>query len=208
MRGKEMRKLKKGDTLIVCGDFGFVWDGSQKENRHLGWIGRRPYNVLFVDGAHDNMGLLCKYPQTQWQGGKTRELGGNLRFLERGEIFEIEGKKIFAFGGDHGEDDLAADLGEEITAPPTLQEIEYARRKLQGVGDRVDYIITHRPSRKIRQFLMMSQNTANILDAFLDEVREKCEYSRWFFGSIHKDKRIPPNEMALFTAVVDAGADL
>ena len=27
------RRLKKGDTLIVCGDFGFVWDGSEKEKK-------------------------------------------------------------------------------------------------------------------------------------------------------------------------------
>lgn len=30
-KSKEMKKLKKGDTLIVCGDFGFLWDGSKKE---------------------------------------------------------------------------------------------------------------------------------------------------------------------------------
>jgi len=27
---KAIKKLKKGDTLIVCGDFGFMWDGEQK----------------------------------------------------------------------------------------------------------------------------------------------------------------------------------
>lgn len=34
-KGKAAKKLKKGDTLIVCGDFGFVWDGSKKEQRVL-----------------------------------------------------------------------------------------------------------------------------------------------------------------------------
>ena len=28
-----IKKLKKGDTLIVCGDFGFVWDGSRREQK-------------------------------------------------------------------------------------------------------------------------------------------------------------------------------
>ena len=23
-----LKKLKKGDTLFICGDFGFIWDGS------------------------------------------------------------------------------------------------------------------------------------------------------------------------------------
>lgn len=32
-KSKELKKLKKGDTLIVCGDFGFLWDGSKKNSR-------------------------------------------------------------------------------------------------------------------------------------------------------------------------------
>ena len=26
-----LNKLKSGDTLIICGDFGFLWDGSKEE---------------------------------------------------------------------------------------------------------------------------------------------------------------------------------
>ena len=29
------RRLKKGDTLIVCGDFGFLWKGEKKEEALL-----------------------------------------------------------------------------------------------------------------------------------------------------------------------------
>ena len=31
----QMKKLKKGDTLIICGDFGFIWDNSKKEKADL-----------------------------------------------------------------------------------------------------------------------------------------------------------------------------
>ena len=30
-----IKQLKKGDTLIVCGDFGFVWDNSKIEQKIL-----------------------------------------------------------------------------------------------------------------------------------------------------------------------------
>ena len=30
---KELKKLRKNDTLIICGDFGFVWNGSKTEQR-------------------------------------------------------------------------------------------------------------------------------------------------------------------------------
>ena len=32
---KEIRQLKKGDTLIVLGDFGFLWQDTPKEKKFL-----------------------------------------------------------------------------------------------------------------------------------------------------------------------------
>ena len=203
-KSKELRRLRKGDTLIICGDFGFAWDGSEREKRLIKWIGKRRYNVLFVEGTNDNLALLDAYPQAEWQGGKIRELSGRLRLMSRGEVFEIEGKRIFAFGGGEAQDEMIGCPNEEGGELPCPQEIDNARKNLERVGYKVDYIVTHQPSRKIQQFLAMNQNNTSVLDSFLDEVREKCEYRRWFFGSIHKNKRIPPNEMALFTAVISA----
>jgi len=207
-KSKEVRRLKKGDTLIVCGDFGFVWDGSEREAKTLKWIGKRRFNTLFVEGNHDNISLLCSYPITEWQGGKTREISGKLRLLCRGEVVTVEDKKIFAFGGGGYEDEGALAINPEGQDLPTPEEIENGRQNLIKHDYKVDYIITHRPSRKIMQFLLMGLNTANVLDAFFDEVREKCAHRRWFFGCIHKNKPVPPGEMALFTAVVSADGEL
>ena len=30
-----LKKLTEDDTLIICGDFGFLWDGSEKEKKAL-----------------------------------------------------------------------------------------------------------------------------------------------------------------------------
>ena len=35
-----LKKLKKGDTLFICGDFGFIWDGSKNEEKLLKKIGK------------------------------------------------------------------------------------------------------------------------------------------------------------------------
>ena len=50
-RSPALKKLRKNDALIVCGDFGFIWDGSEKEQKILKKIGKLPYNVLFVEGS-------------------------------------------------------------------------------------------------------------------------------------------------------------
>ena len=34
-KDKSIRRLRKGDTLIICGDFGFIWDDSRKEKQIL-----------------------------------------------------------------------------------------------------------------------------------------------------------------------------
>lgn len=204
LKSKEISRLKKGDTLIVCGDFGFLWDGSAAEKRRLNWIGRRRFNVLFVEGTHDNLALLEEYPVTEWNGGLVREIGGRLRQLCRGGVFTIEGKKIFAFGGGESSD-------ADVRIPdrlwwenemPSEQEIDLARRNLAEHGNAVDYIVTHEGSQKIKRFLRMHTNEAHALDMFLDEIRNGCRFKRWFFGCLHMNKLIPPVEFALFDAVV------
>lgn len=201
-KSKEFKKLRRRDTLIVCGDFGFLWDNSKQEQKILKWIGKRSYTVLFVEGAHDNLSLLYDYPITDWNGGKVREISGKLRHLCRGSIFEIEGKKIFAFGG--GEPQMVAteDSAWWDRQLPQPEELDAAWKNLEAQNDHVDAIVTHQSSRKIKKLLTMEDNEANVLDVFLDEVREKCTYTGWYFGSYHIDRVIPPSEMAVFERVI------
>ena len=73
----ELKKLKSRDVLIVCGDFGFVWDGSKEEQKILKKIGKRRYDTLFVEGCHDNYELLKEYPVVAYKGGKARKEHGH-----------------------------------------------------------------------------------------------------------------------------------
>ena len=91
------RKIKKGDTLIVCGDFGFIWNGSRAEKQILKKIGELRYTVAFIDGCHENFKLLEEYPELQWNGGTARSISGKLVHLKRGQVYNIEGKKFFTF---------------------------------------------------------------------------------------------------------------
>ncbi|MCL2034542.1 MAG: metallophosphoesterase [Oscillospiraceae bacterium] len=203
LRSRSARKLKKGDYLIVCGDFGFLWEGSKKERRILKWLGKRKYTVLFIEGTHDNLDLINEYPVSQWSGGSVHEISGKLKHLIRGSVFEIDGFKIFAFGGGESDD---ADLrkscwwSEEM---PTLAELSKARDKLLEHDNKLDYIFTHQSSRHMKRVITMHDNDTNVLDVFFDAVRDHCKYKQWFFGGYHINKKIPPSEMALFNAIVE-----
>ena len=88
-----LRWLGKRDIVVVLGDFGFVWDGSKEEQKKLDWLRKRPYTLLFLDGAHENYDLLAQYPVEERFGGRVQALGGNVYHVCRGSVLELEGKK-------------------------------------------------------------------------------------------------------------------
>ncbi len=50
----KLKKLKRGDYLIVCGDFGFLWDNSVRERAFIKKLSKKKYTTLFIDGTHEN----------------------------------------------------------------------------------------------------------------------------------------------------------
>lgn len=200
------KKLKKGDTLIICGDFGFVWNESKEELNNIKWLSKRKYQILFVEGAHENFELLDKFPKVDFCGGKARKISENIYQLMRGEIFEIEGKRIFTFGGgdDENLDVLDFKECETFSRLPDEHECEHARENLKKFEHAVDFIVTYDAGFKIRGFLEMESNCFNNLHAFLNEVSTSCKFNKWFFGCFHLDKRIPPFYYAVYDNIYDS----
>jgi len=206
--GRRTRRLRRGDTLIVCGDFGFVFDGSSKEKKLLRRLGKRKYNILFIDGVHDNLNLVATYPVQEWCGGLTHVISGNLRHLCRGFIFTIENMKIFAFGGGEASilEQNVIEWWDDLL--PSVAQIDESRERLRQAGGEVDYIVTHRPSHKINLLLTGGEGEISLLDTFFDEVRSTYKHKGWFFGSLHMDKFIPPTQAALFNEVIPLGGKI
>lgn len=194
-------RLKKNDTLIVCGDFGFVWDDSASELKTLQWIGKRKYTVVFVDGYNDNIELLSRYPQQEWNGGQTKVISGNLRMLMRGEVFTIDGKRVFAFGGGDSSDKEDYSAREELQLP-SAQQMENGLKNLEAVSNAVDIVVTHDAPAKVKLFLDMSNNDLTFLHQYLETVKGAIKFSHWYFGRYHQNKVFPPCYTAVFTAVL------
>lgn len=55
--------------------------------------------LLFIDGNHENFERLYQYPIKEWHIGRAHEIRPHVLHLMRGQVFEIDGKKIFTFGG-------------------------------------------------------------------------------------------------------------
>ena len=91
----EQKNMTKSDYVIICGDFGGVWDGSRKERQTLDWLESLPFTVLFVSGNHENFDLLKVLPTEEWHGGKVQFIRPHVIHLLRGQVFEIEGYTFY-----------------------------------------------------------------------------------------------------------------
>lgn len=199
-----LKKVKKDDTLIICGDFGFIWEGGEQEQKVLEKLGKKKYQILFVDGAHENYDLLDQYPEEEYCGGKVHHICGNLYHLMRGQIYALEGKKILAFGGGESPDrEVRMEVGKWWARQiPSIQEMRTAVDNLNKVNRDVDYIITHEPPISVRNTLDSKGNYVSALEAFLEELSKEVKYKKWFFGCMHADRKITAKTFAVFNAVI------
>ena len=204
---KQWRKLKRGDTLIIAGDFGFLWDNSDREKEVLEYLGSRKYNVAFIDGTHENFELLSKCRETVWKGGHVRRVCGNLYNLMRGQIFNIDGFRIFTFGGGESADrDIRREHGKwwhnEL---PNADEFRIGAQNLDEVECKVDYIITHEPPQLLKSAMQLRTGTeqrVSKLNGFLEEVSRTCEFKHWYFGSLHEDRTLTPKFTCVFKKIL------
>lgn len=200
-------RLHRHDTLIVLGDFGFLWAGTKQEKRTLKWLGKRPYQLLFLDGAHENYDLLKDYPAADFAGGRAQQIHGRLWHLLRGEVYTIEGKTLLCMGGGESPDRLDRTEGESWWRRELPDDEEFAActDALCAAQGHVDYILTHCAPAKIRSFLRLGQESAqecNRLETFLDGIYASADYGHWYFGCYHRDAGLGPRMTAVYKKVL------
>lgn len=204
---KEFRKLKRGDVLIVCGDFGYIYDNSKLEKKVINFFAKRKFVTAFVEGTHDNLDTINRSRVTVWKGGKVHRIKGNLLHLMRGQIFDIEDKKFFTFGGGESSDkDMRLPLGnwwrQEEATPSEMAD---GARVLDEVGCSVDYIITHEPPSLVKSAMLLRRgdiDSVNKLNGYLEEISRSCKFKHWYFGSLHEDRVITEHYTCVFKKLI------
>ena len=205
---KALKKLTADDMVIVCGDFGFIWQGGDKERKMLKTLAKKKYTIAFVDGSHENFGRLRSFAQEQWNGGTIHRVANNVIHLMRGQYYTINGITVFTMGGGENEDSELA--GEDVWTGgslPDRSELVMGAANIDIHGGKVDVIISHEPSSKIKsilsdQDLLGTMARINALNAFLEQLSQNVEYKKWFFGSFHIDKRLTSKITAVYTDLI------
>lgn len=204
---RQWRKLKPGDTLIVCGDFGFLWNGDKEEKDVIKYLGSRKYTVAFLDGTHDNYDQINRCRQTVWKGGLVHRISDNLIHLCRGQIYTVEGKTIFTFGGGESVDkDMRLDSGkwwrQEIATPEEMAE---GAKRLDENDRIVDFILTHEPPAPVKSAMQLRRGENELItkiNGYFDQISRLCKFKHWYFGSLHEDRTITPKHTCVFKKLI------
>lgn len=198
--------LQEGDYLFICGDFGYLFNNTDREKQFLKYLAEEiMYTICFCDGNHDNFDMINSYEVTNWKGGKVhviqRDKNGEPKVIHlmRGQIYEIEGKKIFVFGGAYSIDKASRIEGKSWWPQemPNDEEMNEATRNLEAVNWEVDYILTHTAPEDTMSRFHPDHMREMRLNGFLEFIREKTKYTHWYFGHLHLDEDLWRNQTVL-----------
>lgn len=193
----------KRDTLIVCGDFGYIMNSTKRESLFMRDLSLRPYTICFLDGNRDNFTLLDEMKPTEWHGGMVHRVRHNVLHLMRGQVYELEGQRLFTMGGGCSIDRERRfeNVDWWQREMPSAEEYATARRNLEAAGMSVDCVLSHAAPMSVMSHISLPNPDEAPLNEFLDWVRQSVDYKRWFFGHLHVDAAMDDNLYALFMAV-------
>lgn len=185
--------LNEKDFLIICGDTGICGFGREQERATREYLRNLPMTVLFADGNHEHFDTLNNYPVDLWHGGKVHIIEPGIIHLMRGQIFRIDGKEFFVFGGAYSIDRAYRDMGctcfeEEL---PSKEEYEEAWENLHDCNFGVDYIITHTgPYEVITEMGYECHEEELEQLRFLQKIADSVDFRDWYFGHLHEDSDV------------------
>ena len=210
------RELIKGhiatnkDVIFILGDFGVIFDNTPSfvEELSLDLMAKRENIFMVVDGNHENHPRLNNLPDTDIFGGKAKIIKGDNIFLcKRGEIYCIEDKKIFTFGGATSIDrknriEHVTWWKEEVA---TYTEMDYGLENLKIHKNSVDYILAHTAPENISQILIKKLksffNDKDQTREYLEHVCSTVSFKEFYCGHWHVEEDID-NYHFLFKSIL------
>ena len=227
----EQKEMTKDDCVIICGDFGGVWNRNEESSREaklMDWLENRSFTTLFVDGNHKNFDRLYAYPIEKWHGGKVHKIRPSVIHLMRGQVFEIDGKSIFAFGGASSHD-IAGGILEPDDPDfkkkkkeldrgwypyrinhvswwkqelPSEEEMQEGIENLAAHDNKVDFIVTHCCASSTQTLLGGGLYKTDILTEYHEKIRQNTSFKKWFFGHYHDNRNVNIEEILIYEQMI------
>lgn len=211
-------ELTKEDYVIICGDFGLLWNNpylteyynketfkipgcpwddmwSADEVDLFYWYESCPWTTLVVLGNHENYDRWSKYPITEWNGGRVQRIGESIIRLMNGEIYEIDGHSYFCMGGAMSTDRGPAVGDEDISIhkwwwPQEIPSFSDWNNAYKNLN-RVNWKINYVITHDTPASVTTKMNKGyriSIVSNRLEMIKLSLDYTHWFCGHMHCDE--------------------
>ena len=206
----------------------------RSENHILDELDARSFTTLFVDGNHENFDRLNSYPIEEWNGGNIHKIRDSVIHLMRGQVFNIDGYTFFTFGGARSHDISGGilELGDPLYHEkkkqldrdwepyrinhlswwkeelPTQEEMDEGIKNLESVNYTVDFVISHCAPSSVQDLLENERHRLfkhDVLTDYLETIRQKLSYKKWYFGHYHDNKNLTEKDNLLYKQIIKLG---
>ena len=183
---EDVNLLPENYEVIQIGDFG-IWPTILKEHtaqvkfNMTDPLGRRIY---FIDGNHEHFPTL-------WRGGRyaIHEIIPNLVYVPRGEIMELDGRKILFIGGGESPDMNWRTEGVNWFREETITYQDVMRI---DQNEKIDFMVTHVPPFEIGHHIFGGDTPIewNYSAKLIQSVWESFGQPPLYCGHFHMSKEI------------------
>lgn len=210
-----VRSIENDEMLFVTGNFGLFWfdinSNSDKYTILNNMLESKNAYIVFVDGNHENHNFINRTEISEFCGAKCHKLLPRVIHIMRGEIVNIDGIKIFCFGGAYSVDRFWREKNKTYFEEELPNENEYdsGLNNLINADFKVDYIITHTCQRRLVKKLGQRHKAIEEikLQNYIQWIVDNVEYKKHYFGHWHMDKKISESDIAIFNNIRNMHTD-
>ena len=195
----ERIKVGHGDVLILLGDVGANYYGNKRDKLVKEKLDYFPPTSLCIHGNHEQRPEnIDGYELIDWNGGKVwvQPEYPSILFARDGDIYTIGKYRYLVIGGAYSVDKfyrLKRGYGWWEDEQPSAEIKAYVEKQLEE--KEFDIILSHTCPFKyepIEAFLpMIDQDSVDdSTERWLDDIENRVDYTAWFCGHWHIDKRI------------------
>lgn len=206
----------KEDILIILGDAGINFSDGSHDRMKKEYLETLPITFFCIHGNHEQRpGTIETYKEKMWHGGSVyfEKEYPSLLFAKDGEVFDLNGRQTIVIGGAYSIDKMVRLIygyGWWPDEQPSDEIKQYVERQLDGLGWRVDVVLSHTTPLKyepVEMFLpgIDQSKVDKSTEKWLDRIEKRLEYRKWYCGHYHTEKRIDRLEIMFENfAVFDA----
>ena len=197
----ELAEPIREDVLIILGDAGINYFGTEKDVALKRQLSELPIALFCVHGNHEmRPETIANYQEMQWRGGTVyaEPEFPSLLFAKDGEVYEFAGRRCIVIGGAYSVDKpfrLANGLEWWANEQPSEETKQKVERRLNQENWKIDVVLSHTSPQKYiprEKFLAgVEQSTVDYsTEVWLDSIEERLIYDRWYCGHYHTRKVI------------------